>query len=49
MVANCELLVVQDREFIITDSAPFNSTEQFNNVPDKLQTKIVNGNVTREE
>jgi len=45
VVANkSEVVQLQDREVIITDSEPFTTTEQFNNIPAKLETKLVNGN-----
>jgi hypothetical protein len=49
VVAKSEVVQLQDREVTITDSEPFNSTEQFNNIPAKLETKMVNGNAMLEE
>eukprot|EP00090_Calanus_glacialis_P020562 TRINITY_DN3167_c0_g1_i1.p1 TRINITY_DN3167_c0_g1~~TRINITY_DN3167_c0_g1_i1.p1 ORF type:complete len:497 (-),score=185.88 TRINITY_DN3167_c0_g1_i1:543-2033(-) len=49
VVAKSEVVQLQDREVTITDSEPFNSTEQFNNIPAILETKMVNGNAMLEE
>lgn len=49
VVSKSEVVQLQDREVIITDSEPFICTEQFNNIPAKLETKLVNGSAMVEE
>jgi len=43
-----EVVQLADRKVVITDSEPFLSTDQFNNIPDKLEAKLVNGNIVAE-
>ena len=43
VISKSEIVHLQDREVLIMDSEPFNSTEQFHTIPTKLETKMVNG------
>jgi len=43
VIPKAEVVQLQDREVVIMDSEPFNSPEQFNSIPTKLETKMVNG------
>lgn len=43
VVNKSEVVQLKGREVIITDSEPFNSAEQFNSIPVKLEAKLVNG------
>eukprot|EP00092_Neocalanus_flemingeri_P059954 GFUD01071809.1.p1 GENE.GFUD01071809.1~~GFUD01071809.1.p1 ORF type:complete len:484 (-),score=133.90 GFUD01071809.1:1223-2674(-) len=49
LVPQPEVVQLQDRQVLITDSEPFIGTEQFNNLPVKLKTGLGNGNAVVEE
>jgi len=49
VISKSEVVHLQDKDVLIMDSEPFNSTEQFHSIPTKLETKMVNGVTTMVE